>query len=364
MVALMRQIVFLLFLCVDLSYSEGFSGLTTIGCLSDEVLQKFIKVISNTPYFSCVVDGRACQDVIFQESECEGNSGVVFNAVFDGHSPRDREVKIVGSEEKLSLSKLNLVARQLANKNFGKSSIYKNLVNYAPKINLDDEKAVVSAIHSVCKETNNDLTYEHLLSAISSVCEGASKEDLDFGSTLTGIVEFENSDNVILMNVGDSPAFVIGRNGQISMINLHDANNEGEVERMKNARIPVLFSRYYAGCLQVSRDFGPVMFECEPFAPIPEVYSVDKNDIVAVLLMSDGPLDNWNVNPEGKDMTEKEKQIGFITSFIEKLTVDALSSEKSFKGFLQDNQKTKRSGLYDDCAFIIKSYSSQPETNK
>lgn len=365
---------FLILLSIDFCYAHNFTKLTPILTLSKGVFESFIYAINNKKIHSFVIDGRGHQDVVCTAGSLEeGAADLEFNAVFDGHGgARYSFVKRRDGDDKIILvSSLNTVANLLS-RNSGEGSIYANLAKRVNSFRSGDEESIVSAVKSACNEANGHLTLENVKSAIVKeyIADGWDLDDpdedrvFDFGSTFTGMVEVNGSGKIIFMNVGDSPVFVIDKQGNVHVSQLHNASNATEVKNWREKKGYFDGSRFYYGdshYIAVSRDFGWVAEKCKLASAEPDVYCFDKKDIAAVLLMSDGPCDNWNVDFQGYarlyQMPFQERQKRFIGSFIEKLTSEAISNEKNFKEFLEDNQRKSHSKNYDDCALIINNFS-------
>jgi serine/threonine protein phosphatase PrpC len=366
--------LFCLLLFVECACSLEFTQLLYLGDLTESCVQKFLKVIGMSPvHFS--IDGRASQDILLVEAQCDGaeeGGGFTLNAIFDGHGGSTEEY-LPNMNNRDRISKANLVSNLLSGID-GECSIFANLVKQLDSLKSSDEEALVLAVQSACSNANENLTEGKLESEYRKTYkpEYVDVENLDFGSTLTGLLELGGMNKAILMNVGDSPAFIITQKGQVYMNHLHDADNRTEVERMeKEGKAAKLNGRHFGGYVSVSRDFGAWTHaaESKAFKPIPYVYSLElNNDLAAVILMSDGIPDYWKLKQKAgassgdkRDSDSKLKgpvrknYFQFIKSFVKNMDAKAISSEKDFKVFLRRNEINDLNKI-DDRSIIIKPF--------
>jgi serine/threonine protein phosphatase PrpC len=201
---------------------------------------------------------------------------------------------------------------------------------------------------------------EEINTSIKSSCEIAEthiKESSDQygegGSTLSALLDAKNNPNIFVWNVGSSPIYVIKRNGDVLINVPHSKDNNDERERLK--KIGVDYSEnmnafYFPPIkeyLQLSRNFSPWVNSVPSMEPLPNVSQFPKNDILAVVMGTDGACDDWIYAPQNNDAT------GFITDFSQSLinNPEVLKSDKNLKKLLQS--KTWEDTQADDRTLIV-----------
>lgn len=124
------------------------------------------------------------------------------------------------------------------------------------------------------------------------------------GSTAVMLIEIPENDSLIIVNLGDSPAVVVKKNGDVLRSTDHNPSDESEkaIIEKKGGRIFYLGGvPRVCGTLAVARAFGNASIK-QYMTVEPDIYTISRGEVSFVALMSDGVGEAWPIGK--KDSVE------------------------------------------------------------